>query len=461
MGSTPPGYLAVRQWVLRVGYYKLHQSVQWAQDWIYIVDYAHQIGLEKCLLILGVRLSSLRSWEDCTLHLPQIQVLDISLCRWSSGEGLYKRLQKVEQRVGPAVQIVADGESSIKKGIRLYQQSRQQPPMYTYDISHQAGLILEDLLSDHPEWLSLCAQLNQIQKSTMQTHAAFLSPPSLRKKARYMNLYTVVEWAVKLLEYDHRGDYSLVANVWQFEAQSFDSFVQTHKISVQPSARDELLQLKLHSEQSLRQALTQAVPDIPLSQALPLIHNGDQEFRRLFGALLSMRYFLLCLYQLMELVKSILEDLKVKGLSKSRLQIWKEFPDELLEKPASDFWNIWKRKMDTYEQSLPDDLTYLATSDIIESLFGHYKAANNNYWLRGMSAGILMMPALAGALDPELVKQALLHTRFSQVEQWFNQQRLERSFLSKRLNALARPHKKNGLKMVGAKPPSVVQYETA
>jgi len=39
-------------------YYKLIRPKPKAHDWVWIVDHTVQLGAEKCLLILGVRLTS-------------------------------------------------------------------------------------------------------------------------------------------------------------------------------------------------------------------------------------------------------------------------------------------------------------------------------------------------------------------------------------------------------------------
>ena len=461
LSLKPPGFLAVRQWVLRLGHYKLHQAVERADDWVFIVDYTHQIGLEQCLLVLGVRLGKLRQRESWLLGLPDVQVLDISLCHWANGEHLRSRLERVSQLTGAPAQIVADGCSSIKKGIRLYEQAlpAENPPLYTYDISHQVALLLEALLEKHAEWLLLQQVLNQVQKAIVQTHAAFLAPPSLRKTARYMNLFEVVEWTGCLLAFHQKGEFSLLATTWQVGADALDAWSEKGQIELEQPRRDALLGLEAPTEQAAARFIEEHLQGLPQGHPLPLRHNGHVQFQRFFAPLIAMRPFLLFLQQLMELVKCLLSDFKEHGLSKARIRQWQEFPAELLEEPARLFFKAWLEKMQACEASLPGEMVYLATSDIIESIFGHYKATCDKYWLQGISANILMMPAFVGKLNVEVVHEALLKTRYRQVEHWFNSQRLEKSFLVKRRKALSRPRK--GLKTVGTKMPRKRRYETA
>jgi hypothetical protein len=54
-----PSWYTGRFWLMRLGYYKLHRPKTQAEDWIWIVDHSVQIGVEKCLVILGIRLKDL------------------------------------------------------------------------------------------------------------------------------------------------------------------------------------------------------------------------------------------------------------------------------------------------------------------------------------------------------------------------------------------------------------------
>ena len=228
MAVASPSFSSIRQWVLRLGYYKLHQRVEQADDWILILDYTLQMGLEQCLLILGVRRSTLVASEKWHPDQAMMQVLDISLTHWPNAAHVEQRLSKVIDQTGCPIQVVADGAKAIQNGIIAVGQQKQMDIPYTYDITHLVAIELKKLLKDHPQWKALEKALNQIQKSTQQTQASFLAPPSLRKTARYMNLFKVVEWTNKLVEYQQKEDFSLVATQW-YDNQDHDGAQQFEK----------------------------------------------------------------------------------------------------------------------------------------------------------------------------------------------------------------------------------------
>ena len=59
LGHVAPSWWSGRLWLLRLGYYKLMRPQARAGDWVWIVDHTLQLGVEKCLVILGIRLGDL------------------------------------------------------------------------------------------------------------------------------------------------------------------------------------------------------------------------------------------------------------------------------------------------------------------------------------------------------------------------------------------------------------------
>ena len=85
-----PSWSSTRLWLLRVGYYKLTRAKEQAGDWVWIVDHGVQMGQEKCLLIVGLRLSALPVAGD---YLTHADVEPIALCpvTESNGEIVYQQ----------------------------------------------------------------------------------------------------------------------------------------------------------------------------------------------------------------------------------------------------------------------------------------------------------------------------------------------------------------------------------
>ena len=54
-----PCWSTGRLWLLRLGHAMLTRELAQADDWAWLIDHSVQIGQEKCLVILGVRLDDL------------------------------------------------------------------------------------------------------------------------------------------------------------------------------------------------------------------------------------------------------------------------------------------------------------------------------------------------------------------------------------------------------------------
>lgn len=200
-----PSTASIRQWVYRLGYYELiEQSILKRANfkranWVLVADFTAQIGTHKCFIVLGIRLDKLKS---CQWHLSHQDVTLLGLELWEhpSVQKVFQCLEKISAQVGVPVQIMADGGSDLNKGIKLFCE-RHPKTQYFYDISHKLACLLEKYLKDDEDWNLFVNSVSTAKAQSQQTSLACLTPPALRTKARYMNLHTMIRWAVRILKY--------------------------------------------------------------------------------------------------------------------------------------------------------------------------------------------------------------------------------------------------------------------
>ena len=94
-----PSWYAGRFWLLRLGYYKLMRPKPKANDWVWIMDHTVQSGAEKCLLILGVRLSEL-SRSDLVLSHEDVEPIALYPVTSSNGEVVFQQLEQTIDKTG-------------------------------------------------------------------------------------------------------------------------------------------------------------------------------------------------------------------------------------------------------------------------------------------------------------------------------------------------------------------------
>jgi hypothetical protein len=191
-----PSYSSARLWLLRIGHYKLTRPKTHADDWVWIVDHTIQIGVSKCFVILGVRLSALHG--DYTLTHADVEPVAIVPMAVSNGAAVAKHLAKTVEITGKPRAIVSDGGSDLRSGIRTFCDENPGTAA-VYDIHHKTAIELKRVLEADDSWQKFSAAANLFKRTVQQTQFAPLAPPSQRGKSRYMNLDVLTCWVRDVL----------------------------------------------------------------------------------------------------------------------------------------------------------------------------------------------------------------------------------------------------------------------
>jgi hypothetical protein len=152
--------------------------------------------VEKCLLILGVRLSDLAS--DLTLKHEDVEPIALYPVTSSNGEVVFQQLEETIEKTGLPRAIVADHGSDVKSGIESFIQAHPTTS-YLYDIKHKTAALLKQYLQHDEIWKRFTQLAAQTKSQVQQTAIAFLAPPNQRTKARYMNLEVLLRWSQRAL----------------------------------------------------------------------------------------------------------------------------------------------------------------------------------------------------------------------------------------------------------------------
>jgi hypothetical protein len=162
-----------------------------------------QLGTVKVCVILGLRLGAVPYPERALRH-DDLRVLAVIPTEHSTGEVVAAQLEQAAARTGNPRQIVRDHGSDVKKGSELFAQ-RHPETVLTYDAAHHGALVLQRRFTADPRWAEFVSQLGQVKARLQQTSDAFLLAPSLRPKARFMNLASLLRWGRRILELLDRG----------------------------------------------------------------------------------------------------------------------------------------------------------------------------------------------------------------------------------------------------------------
>ena len=372
-----PSFSSIRKWLGRIGLYELNREKEYRSDWIFIVDLTVELGTEKALVVLGV---SQQLLEEQVFPLKRglrhqdVELLALEIMCSTKGEIIEQKLSELTKKVGRPIQIIADHGSDIQKGIKLYQEKYSEV-IYTYDVTHAMALLLKHELVADEKYQSFTQQCTRCRQQLQQTELSFLSPPSQRSQCRYFNIERLIDWATKILE----------------------------------SPVDTIVEL---------------LPNIESS----VLH---QKLKDKLGWLINYQESLSIWKLMVKMTRTVETQLKNCGLNEQ----------------SSSFLNLQQLSMETnslvnFQLKITEYLTIessqiqpgqtiLATSDVIESLFGKYKQFSARCPLKQIGQMILSISLSTMKLTGSVVKLALETVRYLDLEAW-SLEVFGRSMLSKR-----------------------------
>jgi hypothetical protein len=195
-GGIGPNRSTGRLWLLRIGLAALLRPKVIATDWVWMIDHSVQIGQCKCLVILGIRLSELPVGRPlCHEDMEPIALVPMTR---STKQTVAACLEETVDRTGVPRAILDDHGADLHGGVEIFRAAHPETSEL-YDIKHKAACLLKARLEGDERWTSYANQLGQAKFALQQTELAFLTPPSQRSKARFMNLGGLVGWGCKTL----------------------------------------------------------------------------------------------------------------------------------------------------------------------------------------------------------------------------------------------------------------------
>lgn len=435
-----PSSSSIRRWFLRLGLYELQRDKAYRHDWIFIVDLTIELGVAKCLVILGIHQVDWQKVvkESRGLRHQDVEVLALEVLVHSSGQVLEQKLESLAKQVGQPVQILADHGSDLKKGIDLYCQAHPEV-LYTYDVTHQMALLLKHELSSDERYQAFLGHCSRSRQQLQQTELAFLIPPSQRPKARYFNVESLVDWAQKLLNYQHQNDFSAINPGFRLDQAS----LETLKDKLDSATHAKLSQLKgirYDDKSSFTQALRHHLEISGFGPQTQLICQtadlGRRRFLDKLGWLADYQDVLHTYTQMLELVHGVEKQLKRQGLRSTSKDSFVEATQSMRLSPRLEqFKARIIEYLDQESRNLPEGQVRLATSDIIESIFGKYKWFSAKGAFKEIGSMILTIPLCTLEITSDVVKRAMETVRTLDVAAWANRV-FGQSMLSKRKELL-------------------------
>lgn len=352
-----PHWSTGRWWLLRVGYYLLHRVKQLADDWVLFLDHSTQLGQERTLLILGIRLRNLPP-SGQSLSLADMEVIDLVPVVKSDKRVVYEQLKAAAAKTGVPRAIVHDCGGDLAGGLALFQEEHPTTAGI-YDITHKAACLLKARLEKDPTWKAFSTEVSQTKFETQQTELAPLVPPSQRVKARFMNLGDLIRWGWETL------------------------------------------------------TIIEELPPVVLSLMTP--ERLEEKFGWLRGYKEPMRD-----WSEMQQVIDVTEDFVRRNghYCGSANDLKQRFEPLSLGAPAQDLRDELVNFVDGESQKAKKGEHLPGSSEVLESAFGKFKEIEGNQSKRGFTGLLLALPTIFGQLTPDTVREALGSVKTQCVVQW-------------------------------------------
>jgi hypothetical protein len=366
-----------RLWMVRVGLFALTCEKPRADDWLWMIDHTVQLGPWKCLAILGIRLSDWQSLDRPLRH-EDLSLMNLTPMTTANKEAVAEQLKLTSEKFGPPAAILSDEGAELKSGTVLFQKQfpEEAKPPHLHDIKHKAALLLKKELATTEHWAKFVTQITRTKQNILLTALAFLNPPRLRNKARFMNLQAVVEWGCRALRY-----------------------LEAPKDFPEERIDRKTLEAKLGWLREFKESFRQWVE-------LLVVIEAAEDYVRRQGYHAKAR----------EELASVLQPLATQACGQRLMKGLLDFVEEQGKK-------------------LKPDQRVAGHTEVLESLLGKYKQIQGRHSQGGMTASLLNIGLAVMKKTPEVIEQALTTISVKAVYQWVRNN-LGRTIASKQKIAL-------------------------
>jgi hypothetical protein len=165
-----PDWTTGRLWLMRLGHAMLTSPLVEADDWVWLIDHSVQIGQEKCLVILGIRLCDLPKPGECLQH-HDLHLIALVVRKSWTREAVDDELEKATKRTGVPRAIVNDYGTDVHGGVQFFQE-RHRKTLEIYDIKHKAACLLKHRL----ERVEFLPSPKSLKKTEITRACAFWTP---------------------------------------------------------------------------------------------------------------------------------------------------------------------------------------------------------------------------------------------------------------------------------------------
>jgi len=170
---------------------------------IWMIDLSIGLGAGKILVVLAIDAHYHHLFNGAP-SVAHVHCLGVSVADSWTGDTIAEVLKRLIAQLGRPAASLKDGGSDLHKAVDLLAEQGLASPCID-DISHAAAGMLKRSYQNHPAFERFLSACGRVSGQLKQTLLACLAPPTVRTKARFMNVHRLVTWAERLLQLSPAG----------------------------------------------------------------------------------------------------------------------------------------------------------------------------------------------------------------------------------------------------------------
>jgi hypothetical protein len=208
-----PWTQSVINWVMRLSMVRIEGArelrgvplahVPFSNGLIWMIDLSIALGSGKILAVLALDAHHHERFEGA-LSLAHSHCLAVSVADSWTGDAIAQVLTRLIAQMGRPAAYLKDGGSELHKAGDVLGEARLHSPSID-DLSHAAASMLKRYYQPHPAFERFVSACGRVSGKLKHTLLASLAPPTVRTKARFMNVHRLFSWAEQLLQLSPAG----------------------------------------------------------------------------------------------------------------------------------------------------------------------------------------------------------------------------------------------------------------
>jgi hypothetical protein len=170
---------------------------------IWMIDVSIGLGSGKILAVLGIDAHH-HQLLGAASALEHVHCIGVSVGESWTGEAIADVLDRLIAQMGRPAAYLKDGGSDLHKAADVLEARGLGSPCID-DISHAAAGMLKHYYQHHPAFERFLSACGRVSGKLKHTILACLAPPTVRTKARFMNVHRLFTWAERLLHLSPPG----------------------------------------------------------------------------------------------------------------------------------------------------------------------------------------------------------------------------------------------------------------